>query len=160
MLLIGTGIFIVSLAAAQPAPTPSGLENLQALIVISGTCERLVIAGRDASAGCRRAVVNLVYRNGRSSFGFTEGDERMVSFSGITQTSEGDEAEQALDMVTVAAEDGRSVDSAPASGSCAFSNPYRGRSYLRCRASTPAGVYEASFTSDGQPPSVHRMPPQ
>ena len=156
--MIGTGIFIMSLAAAQPAP--SGLENLRAMIVLSGTCERLVIAGRDASAGCHRAVVKLVYRNGRSSFGFTEGGERMISFSGIAQTGEGDEVEQALDMVTVAAENGRDVHSSPASGSCAFSNPYRGRSYIRCRATSPAGIYEASFTSDGQPPSVHELSPR
>ena len=147
-----------ALAGAAPAPGQD-LSNLQSMVFLTGSCERLVVAGRDATAGCRGVVLNLNYRTGRTSFAFTEGDARMVSFSGMGTRAEGDVARHALDAITIAEGPEAAVESLAATGSCEYSNPYAGRSYVRCTASTEAGDYRADFTSDGQPPDVREFPP-
>lgn len=148
----------LAVAAVSAPAAAQDLGNLQSMVILSGGCERLVVAGRDASAACRGAVVNLNYRTGRTSFAFTEGDARMVSFSGMSMPAEGDVARHALDMITVAEGPDAAVRSEAATGACEYSNPYAGRSYVRCTARTEAGDYVGTFTSDGSPPAVTSFP--
>lgn len=149
---------VLAAGAAAPA-SAQDLSNVQSLVFLTGTCERLVIAGRDATADCRGTAVNLNYRTGRTSFAFQDGEARMVSFTGLGAPAEGDVARHALDGITIAASPGPTVTAEPATGSCEYSNPYRGRSYIRCAATTAAGAYSVAFASDGRPPQITEFPP-
>ena len=147
-----------ALALAAPA-SAQDLSQLRSWIFLRGTCERLVIAGKDVTGACRETVVNMTYHYGRSSFGFSDGSARMVSFSGTEQIREGDVVRQTLDAISIATQGALAPDvaSAPASGTCIFSDPYRGRSFIRCSARTRDGEFAASFTSNGEPPQVHEF---
>lgn len=153
----GIATVLITSGLAAPAAAQDA-SNLQSMVFLSGTCDRLVVAGRDATAACRGMVLNLNYRTGRTSFAFTEGENRMVSFSGMGTQAEGDVARHDLDLVTIAEGPQAAVTSEAATGACAYSNPYAGRSYVRCTAHTEAGEYSAAFTSDGRPPDVTRFP--
>src|ERR1051325_6700031 len=113
---------------AATAGLAQGSPNLRSMIFVTGSCERLTTPGRDRSASCRSTVVNLTYRGGRTSFAFTEADTAMVSFSGTREIRAGDRVTLILDMISVASNPGPTLDSAAATGSCDYSNPYAGRS--------------------------------
>ncbi len=49
--------------------------------VLKGTCEKLVVAGKDVSPTCGESIVNMV-QGRRTSFDFTSSDGTTVSFSG------------------------------------------------------------------------------
>lgn len=153
-LLIATLPFsLPATAAAQEIP------NWESVGAVQGECKKLVVAGRDRSSECRPAVAVLIYRDGRKSFAFS-GEGMMVSFSGTREESSGNEARLTLDAVTVAsyAAGGEvATDPSPATGTCEFSNPWAGRSYIRCVATTPSGKFRGLFNSDGRPPDMQKF---
>jgi hypothetical protein len=153
----------VLLAAFLAVPAASQEASpVESIAGITGTCQRLVVRGADASASCGPNVLNFAYRTGRSSFGFLSGRQRLVSFSGTEQTRDGDVVRQTLDMITIATGSGDTdpVDtvSLPATGQCEFSNPFRGTpAYIRCTAQTAEGEFAGAFTSNGEAPEVQQF---
>lgn len=137
-------------AEAQPRPNP-----VTALATLQGTCERLVIAGRDATPACDGKLLNTNYRDSRSGFYFVTKDGAALTFSGLGKRQvkpHPDRAVQPIDLVIFGY--GGQHDRAPAVGECDFTNPEARPSRITCRASTAGGVFEAVFLTDGRPPKV------
>jgi hypothetical protein len=142
---------LVGIIAVRSVPVP----NWQTIFFLRGTCQGLITPARDRSAGCAETLVHMIYRDGRTSYAFSEGREAMVSFSGIAETADDESGVLVLDHVSIATNPGPQVRSEDATGRCEFSNPFRGQSYVRCSARTASGEFTASFLSDGQPPARH-----
>lgn len=146
---VAIGALAASGSAAQDSP------NLQSMAILTGTCERLIVADADRSAACHGALVNLTYRNGRTSFMFSDPQAQMaISFSGTSEVRAGDVVTLTVSMITRASGSTPTVDAEPASGTCDYSNPYAGRSYVRCTGTTASGGFSGSFTTNGEPPDV------
>ncbi|RVU15354.1 hypothetical protein [Methylobacterium oryzihabitans] len=122
-------------------------------VVLDGTCERLVLGGRE-TAGCRNELVNTV-QGRRTSFDFTAGDGTGVSFSGTGAPQEKQEefGVDALQPVSVVVLASRSPsgdvlrETLVAVGSCRFPAAAPGTSTVACAADTQRGRFEATFTS-------------
>jgi hypothetical protein len=136
--------------AAQNVP-------FKTLVFLNGSCQRLVVPNTDLTTNCKPTIVNLLYRDGRSSFAFSDGDRAMISFSGMGQKVTGDSATQPVDHVTVSAAGGTDVRSEDANGACQFGNPYKGPALIRCTGKTKSGEFSALFQTDGAPPRVEEF---
>jgi hypothetical protein len=118
----------------------------QAALKLEGTCEKLVVDGRDLSASCSNVLVNAVSRN-RTSFDFSAADGQALSFSGNGAQQEATEETdplQPINLVMVG------KDGAPtlAIGACRFSTPEPGRTAITCEASTSDGhAYAGTFVT-------------
>ncbi|WP_298952674.1 hypothetical protein [uncultured Methylobacterium sp.] len=138
------------LAGAARAQSPNR-------VVLKGTCERLVLGGREV-AGCRDELVNTV-QGRRTSFDFTAGDGTGVSFSGTGAPQEkqeefGVDALQPVSVVVLASRSpGGDVlrETLVAVGSCRFPAAAPGTSTVACAADTQRGRFEATFTSRTEP---------
>ncbi|MEH3147631.1 MAG: hypothetical protein PGN34_20310 [Methylobacterium frigidaeris] len=123
-------------------------------VVLKGTCEKLLVGGRDATAGCRDELVNTV-QGRRTAFDFTAGDGTGVSFGGTGAQQEkqeefGVDALQPVSVVVVASRSpGGDVlrETLVAVGSCRFPAAAPGTSTVACAADTQRGRFEATFTS-------------
>jgi|GEM_PF-4468643 len=138
--------------AAQPSDDVRA-PNWQTVYFLAGDCERLVTPGQDRSERCTATLVHMIYRDGRSSYAFSDGRDAMISFSGVAEAFDEERGILALDHISIASAPGPHVHSEDATGTCEFSNPFRGRSYIRCSGRTASGEFSASFSSDGQPPA-------
>jgi hypothetical protein len=126
--------------------------------MMNGTCQRLIIAGNDASSSCQGKLTNTMYRTGRSGFTFLAGDVAVVTFSGADSPAKGDQAVIRLDKVIFTlVGTGTEPNVVNATGSCSYTNPYAGPSHVSCSASTKAGRFSASFVSDGAPPDLQEF---
>ena len=144
--------------AAQPRPSADG--NLMGTATLTGTCQRLIIAGDDSTSRCRGLVGNTAYRSGRSGFTFfVEGEPGLVvTFSGADGPAQGDQAAIALDKVIFTPiRPQRATTELRATGRCTYTNPYIGSSRIDCSASTDDGRYSGTFVSDGRPPATERF---
>lgn len=122
----------------------------QAAFTLEGTCEKLVIAGRDASAQCANTLSNAVSRN-RTTFDFTTKEGQVVSFSGNGAQQEATEETDPLQPINVVSESRSGSEvGAPvlAIGACRFSTPEPGRTAIACEAKTGDGrVYAGTFVT-------------
>jgi hypothetical protein len=132
-------------------------ESVQAVLILSGECTSLELAGR-AAPGCVGTLTNSTYSTGRSSFMFLAGDVALVSFSGMSgdDLRQGDSIVQPLDLVTFRVL-GAGINAMPtkAIGTCRHTNPFAGVATINCTAETKAGRFSATFRTDGEPPTVH-----
>lgn len=136
------------LAALGLAGTTGALA--QAAFKLEGTCEKLMIAGRDASAQCGNTLSNAVSRN-RTTFDFTTKDGQVVSFSGNGAQQEATEETDPLQPINVVSESRSGSEvGAPvlAIGACRFTTPEPGRTAIACEAKTADGrVYAGTFVT-------------
>jgi hypothetical protein len=96
----------------------------------------------------------MIYRDGRRSYAFSDGQQAMVSFSGAVERQDDQRGTLTLDHISVATNPGPQVESEDATGTCEFSNPFAGEpSFIRCSGRTASGEFSASFRSDGRPPA-------
>ncbi|BAQ47817.1 MULTISPECIES: hypothetical protein [Methylobacterium] len=126
--------------------------------VLKGTCDKLVVAGKDVTPTCGDGLANLV-QGRRTSFDFTSSDGTTISFSGTgmpqdRQEEVGVDALQPVSAVilTVKGSDGGITrDTLMTVGSCRFPASPPGRSIVACSADTQRGRFEGTFTtvSDG-----------
>ena len=140
--------------AGQPQPSAAD-GGLAAIATLTGTCERLVVAGEEKTDGCRAMIGNTIYRTGRSGFTFfVDGDSGLVlTFSGADSAAEGDQATIVLDKIVFTPTGPlQETTVLRAAGRCTYTNPYIGPSRVDCSASTESGRYSATFISDGRPP--------
>ncbi|MDP4024536.1 hypothetical protein Q8W71_18080 [Methylobacterium sp. NEAU 140] len=120
--------------------------SAQAALRLDGTCEKLVIAGRDASAGCAGTLMNAVSRN-RTSFDFTASDGRILSFSGNGAQQEATEETDPLQPINVVSE-GAAGAPTLAIGACRFSTPEPGKTAIACEAKAADGrAYAGTFVT-------------
>lgn len=155
MTLLGVALAAIHGSASlaqdkrEPGPGPESIGML------TGDCRRLVIAGRDVSAGCRGQVMNTNYSSGRSGFTFGTPGE-VVTFSGMDTPMQDDRAFTRLDKVIITRIGGMSPTprNVTATGRCDYSSPSAGRSYVRCSAQTSEGEFVADFLSNGEPLEV------
>lgn len=122
----------------------------QTAFKLEGTCEALVIAGKDVSAQCGPSLTNAVSRN-RTTFDFTTKDGQVISFSGNGAQQEATEETDPLQPINVVSESKSGSDvGAPvlAIGACRFSTPEPGRTSIACEAKTADGkVYSGTFVT-------------
>ena len=135
--------------AALSLATASG-AHAQAAFTLQGTCEKLEIAGRDATAQCNNVLANAVSRN-RTNFDFTTKDGLGLSFSGNGAQQEATEETDPLQPINVVTE-GKSGSEigAPvlAIGACRFTTPEPGRTRIACDAKAADGrSYAGVFTT-------------
>ena len=130
--------------------TVPSAAHAQAALRLEGTCEKLVVDGRDLTATCSTVLVNAVSRN-RTSFDFSAADGQTLSFSGNGAQQEATEETdplQPINVVTIG------KDAAPtlAIGACRFSTPEPGRTAITCEASTADGhAYAGTFVTAAKP---------
>lgn len=122
----------------------------QTAFTLSGTCEKLVVAGRDVTAQCGDKLNNAVSRN-RTAFDFATKDGQIVSFSGNGAQQEATEETDPLQPINVVSESKSGSEvGAPvlAIGACRFSTPEPGRTSIACEAKTADGrVYAGTFVT-------------
>lgn len=137
-----------ALVLALPGPAFA-----QTALRLEGTCQKLVIDGRDVSASCLGRLANTVSRD-RTSFEFAAGDGRSLSFSGNgaqQQATEETDPLQPVNLVLVDRSGDRSGTPTLAIGACRFSSPGPGRTTIACEASTADGrVFAGTFDTAAQ----------
>lgn len=146
------GMLPVVLGAAVGAPKAGALPTLA---TVNGTCERLVIGGRDVTAQCTGTLLNTSYATGRVGFYFVTRDGAALTFTGMGSSQIKPDPDTALQPVdgVIFGFDGR-FDRSKAVGTCRFTNPYARPGTVNCRAETQDGVFAAEFVTDGKPPTV------
>jgi hypothetical protein len=140
--------------ALSLAPAAQDLSLLANMAGIDGTCKKLTVAGSDRTADCPTSLINIAYKNARSSFMVQVGDDSMVSFYGDDHAATGNTATLVLRSMTITRLGQTHARSVPATGECTYTNPYAGPSHVECHATTAEGDYALSFVSDGKPPHV------
>jgi len=148
----GFAAFACLSAASAPAGPLPGLK----IAGMEGQCTRLVTRGEDRTAKCDPLLLNNIYDNGRSSFlFFTQNKEAIVSFLGNDSKAQGDTGTLKVTQVYMTGFDGKPVPhEMGATGSCTYTNPYKGVARVDCKAGSGDNQFEASFVSNGQPPNV------
>lgn len=152
----------VRLAFACTALTLAAVSGAyaQTAFKLEGTCDKLEIAGRDATAECNNVLSNAVSRN-RTAFDFATKDGQVLSFSGNGAQQEATEETDPLQPINVVSlsKSGSEIG-APvlAIGACRFTTPEPGRTRIACDAKaadgrTYAGVFTtAAKAAPGAPP--------
>ena len=155
--VLGAALFAAAPACA--AASPSETAPYRYLAVIGGACERLVLAGRDQTAGCRHELVNVDFGNGRVAFAFTSPSDRgsvVTTFVGHA-SSQPDLRNYRLEVDEVSTVT-RDASGAPVtvaetvSGHCAMKgDPTREAARFECTAKRESGQTSAAFVSAGAP---------
>jgi hypothetical protein len=152
-------LLVAAAPACVAASTPSEPAPYRYFAVIGGACERLVLAGRDQTAGCRHELVNVDFGNGRVAFAFTSPSDRgsvVTTFVGRasaqpdlrTYRLEVDE----LSTVTHGKDGSPKNVAEPVSGHCAMTgDPTREPARFECVAKRADGQTSATFVSAGAP---------
>ena len=131
----------LALAGAVCVAALASPARAQTVLRLEGTCQRLVIDGRDLSASCAGTLVNAVSGD-RTSFDFAAGDGLTLSFSGNgAQQGATEETDplQPINLVLTDRSGGRSGTPTLAVGACRFSTPQPGRTAITCEASAADG---------------------
>ena len=154
--------FSATITAAQGQS--GDLRNLSGMALMNGTCQRLIVAGRDLTKACLGKVTNSMYEStGRTGFSFVTSDNSAVTFSGMDTPAKGNRAASILDHVIFTPKNSEADPTkvkpnvVPARGTCTYTNPYAGPSHINCTASTSMGSFSASFVSDGKAPTIERF---
>jgi hypothetical protein len=139
------GIGLATLLLADPAVA-------QTAVKLEGRCEKLVIAGQDLSGSCKGTLMNTVSRS-RTSFDFTTGDGRSLSFSGNGAQQERTEDTDPLQPINLVIPSEKTKDGVVqgplvAVGSCTFTSPQPGKTAIACEANAAKGRYEATFVTE------------
>ncbi|GEP09084.1 hypothetical protein [Methylobacterium gnaphalii] len=125
------------------------------LATVTGTCERLVIAGQDVTGQCTGSLLNTSYATGRVGFYFVTGDGGALTFTGLGSAQvklDPDTAVQPVDGVIFGFKG--QYDRVKAVGMCRFTNPVAQPGSVSCSAETPGGAFAAEFVTDGKPPEI------
>ncbi|MBZ7923084.1 hypothetical protein LAC79_14965 [Ensifer adhaerens] len=138
-------------AAAQ------GMGDLTGVATVTGTCERLVVAGEDLTATCVGRLIQSIYRTGRTGFTVNIGSGGAITFSGIEgEKPNADSQLQSVDKVIVnRGKDGEPISSKEVSGGCFYENPFKGPATTKCEGiDAEKGAYVLQFRTDGTPPKL------
>jgi hypothetical protein len=104
-------------------------------------------------------LLNTEYDDERTGFYFvTTTDQMTVTFStrgDQEQKIDADTITAPVDMVIVSS--AGKIDKLEATGTCQFSNPYKGPALIECTADSERGGFEGAFLTDGQAPDAKRF---
>lgn len=158
--LIGALVALAGPTLATAAPGEHAPYRYFA--VIGGACERLVLGGRDQSAGCRDELVNIDFGDGRVAFAFTSPSEHgavVTTFLGRASTqSDLRNYRLEVDSISTLSSKGGGTPTnvaEAASGHCAMTgDPTKEPARFECTAERAAGSTSATFVSVG-PPTVY-----
>lgn len=155
---------VLLLAAVLAAPafgaaSPSEPFPYRYFAVIGGACERLVLAGRDQTAGCRNELVNVDFGDGRVAFAFTSpsaGGSVVTTFLGHASAQPDLRTYRLeIDEISTVTRDasGTPINVAESvSGHCAMQgDPTRESARFECTAKREGGHTIATFVSAGAP---------
>ena len=165
-LSLAVAFFLVVSASAEAAPQAQlkkdEADTFGHMVTISGDCTKLIYAGRPID-GCKNIMVNMNYGTGVSAYWFVT-DQTVLSFAGdgSRRIEQGqDVVIQLIERVVLAARTNDStVDDATeddAVGLCRFGDPTKQGTTIECSAHTQAGLYEATFVTDGKPPKLEEF---
>ncbi len=142
--------------ASVPAAA-QGMGDLNGVAMVTGTCERLVVAGEDMTNTCEGRLIQSIYRTGRTGFTVNIGSGGAITFSGIEgEKPDADSQLQSVDKVIVnGGKDGGPISSKDVTGSCFYENPFKGPAVTKCEGSdAEKGAYVLQFRTDGTPPKL------
>ena len=151
--MIKVAVFLTFLAAIAPCPSYAKPE----MFVMSGICTKMTAAGIDRTDDCGNKLVSATLDNGRVTFAFTIGDDRVTTFagSGSRQRKLGRKAIQPIDHLDLYdAKNGSKRFSAV--GACTYGSPFTGKTTVACRAGFGKIIFVAEFITDGSPPTTSR----
>lgn len=147
-------------AAAPSAPGPaSESAPYRYFAVIGGACERLVVAGRDQTAGCRDELVNVDFGDGRVAFVFSspsaEGSVVTTFLGHASAQPDLRTYRLEVDEISTVTRDGNGAPinvAEPVSGHCAMTgDPTREPARFECTVKREDGQTSAAFVSAGAP---------
>ena len=153
LLVISCAMILI----ASPFAVAKGLDDLNALAIVSGRCEKLVVSGNDMSSHCGDKIVQSMYKTGRTGFTVTVGDKgTVVTFTGIEGAKPDANSQlQSVDKVILNLNiKGVPPSSTSANGSCSYSNPYLGPMTISCSATSGKDAYLLEFRTDGSEPKL------
>lgn len=142
--------------ASVPA-VAQGMGDLSGVAMVTGTCERLVVAGEDMTNTCEGRLIQSIYRTGRTGFTVNIGSGGAITFSGIEgEKPDADSQLQSVDKVIVnRGKDGGPISSKGVTGSCFYENPFKGPATTKCEGTdAEKGAYFLQFRTDGTPPNL------
>lgn len=137
------------------SPALCGTAHAQAAVTLKGTCEKLIIAGLDASTHCKGTLMNSADR-GRTTFDFSAYDGHTLSFSGNgapQDRTEDTDPLQPINLVTPGTSSDKGVVRTPtvAVGACRFATPEPGKTAIVCEATAPDGrAYAGTFVTQAE----------
>ncbi|WP_316230216.1 hypothetical protein [Bradyrhizobium sp. SZCCHNR1051] len=144
------GVLMLMLSAA-----PSRADaRLTGMVVVKGTCQKLIVAGEDRSSECKGALLNTDYDDQRTGFYFTLLDGSVVTFSnrGDLQEQPGpDKFVTPVDMMIIG-QSRKTINKVTAKGQCRHGNPFKGPDLIECTADSEIGRFEGLFLSNGEKP--------
>lgn len=139
-----------------PSLAAGDLSSLTGMASLTGTCDQLIVAGSAMSAHCNPMILQTMYTTGRTGFTVTAGDNGVtITFSGMEGAKpDRDSQLQSVDMVILnLAIEGVDPTVQEVTGSCAYSNPYKGPMTISCQATDPdSKAYLLQFRTDGSEP--------
>jgi hypothetical protein len=156
MVVLAVAVATVLSTSMAPARAES---KLIATVVAQGACQKLTIGDTDRTADCKGTLLNTEYDDERTGFYFvTTTDQMTVTFStrgDQEQKIDADTITAPVDMVIVSS--AGKIDKLEATGTCQFSNPYKGPALIECTADSERGGFEGAFLTDGQAPDAKRF---
>ena len=154
--LVGLLVSLHSNGAHAALPTE---QPYRYVAVMVGECERLILAGRDQTAGCSDKLVNVDFGDGRVAFVFTSPSESgpvMTTFLGRASVQKDlrsyrlEVDEISTTTIDAAGNPANLVESA--AGHCMMiGDPTQERARFECTADRPSGATAATFLSAGEP---------
>jgi hypothetical protein len=142
----------VLLTSAGPGRADARLTGMA---IVKGTCQKLVVAGKDRSSECKGMLLNTDYDDQRTGFYFTLLDGGVVTFSNrgdLEEKSGPDEITSPVDMVITTRN--QKINKVDAKGRCRFGDPFKGPALLECTAESKGGHFEGTFLSNGEKPDM------
>lgn len=149
-------LFFAAFAACLLLAPPSHAADMAWM---NGTCDKFIMSGKDVTKFCANSIVNSSYPNGRVGFTFILNGKRAITISGTDLPNPTPDTDRTyVDLVIVNLnEEGVTPEENPARGVCEYSNPYKGKAFIRCEASMGAHAVTAEFTTDGTPPQMSKF---
>jgi hypothetical protein len=132
-------------------------SRLTGMAIMTGACQKLVIAGQDRSLECTGRLLNTDYDDHRTGFYFMLLNGGMITFSNrgdLEQRAGPDKRVSPVDLVMIGEYPSKKINSVAAKGRCKYGNPFKGPSLIECSADSELGHFEATFLSSGQKPEM------
>ncbi|WP_315812033.1 hypothetical protein [Bradyrhizobium sp. SZCCHNR2028] len=148
-------VSVCALGVLMISAAPSRADaRLTGMVVVKGTCQKLIVAGEDRSSECKGALLNTDYDDQRTGFYFTLLDGSVVTFSnrGDLQEQPGpDKFVTPVDMMIIG-QSRKTINKVTAKGQCRHGNPFKGPDLIECTADSEIGRFEGLFLSNGEKP--------
>lgn len=151
--LIASTLMLALPAAGHAANKPVAPP----VMVSAGKCDKLIVAGKDATKQCKNSVASVPTPGGVVMFIFTQG-KTLIGFSGDAKKLAGDKKTgiAGVPVLDVTIRSGKEPQVIAATeGFCKFSDPYSGKpAIVSCTAKTAEGTFTGSFKSNGKKPTA------